>query len=241
MGGSARAKSAKLKGQRLQHSKPRALSMLPICTARLPASPGGPSVSAAATGTDKSSISEQSYAGVVPLTSCVLTLPPPPVLRLLADRFGACGVAGSAEQLKAAEAAACALDPEAASFVDTAEARLTTSDSAAGKKEGEGGATEVAFVGETLAFGDDACYEEVSVQELEFDALEQQFVYPCPCGDLFELPLADLRAAAAAANPQGFAVASCPSCSLRIRVLFEVSQLKELEKEFFISILPDHI
>ena len=38
--------------------------------------------------------------------------------------------------------------------------------------------------------------------------------YPCPCGDRFEISIADLR------DKEDIAV--CPSCSLMIRVIFEV-------------------
>ncbi|XP_026191583.1 uncharacterized protein LOC34619599 [Cyclospora cayetanensis] len=87
-------------------------------------------------------------------------------------------------------------------------------------------------------------YEEVNLQDLEFDALDQQFLYPCPCGDLFELTVADLQAAvAAAASPSpafsGFAIASCPSCSLQVKVLFEIEQLRHLEQHLGLTLLPD--
>ncbi|KAL8449354.1 hypothetical protein Emag_003644 [Eimeria magna] len=99
--------------------------------------------------------------------------------------------------------------------------------------------TETAAVVESVSHADEAAYEEVRLQELEFDALEQLFVYPCPCGDLFELPLAELRAAAAGAETQGFALASCPSCSLKIRVLFDTAELKLMEEELSIAVLSD--
>lgn len=87
---------------------------------------------------------------------------------------------------------------------------------------------------------DEAVYEEVNLRELEFDAVEQLFLYPCPCGDLFELPLSELRTAAAeSAENRGFAVASCPSCSLKVRVLFDTSQLKYMEKELSLTLISE--
>ena len=38
--------------------------------------------------------------------------------------------------------------------------------------------------------------------------------YPCPCGDRFEIGIADLL--------DGEEIAVCPSCSLMIKVIFEV-------------------
>lgn len=104
--------------------------------------------------------------------------------------------------------------------------------------EGEG-ASEDGAAGAAVRVVDEAVYEEVDLQDLEFDALDQQFVYPCPCGDLFELSLSDLRAAVAASTGgMGFAIASCPSCSLRVKVLFDTEQLGHMEKELSISLLP---
>ena len=57
-------------------------------------------------------------------------------------------------------------------------------------------------------------YDEIEIEDMEWDSTLGLYHYPCPCGDRFEIGLADLR--------QGEDIAICPSCSLQIRVIFEV-------------------
>jgi diphthamide biosynthesis protein 3 len=57
-------------------------------------------------------------------------------------------------------------------------------------------------------------YDEIEIEDMTFDSALQIYHYPCPCGDRFEIALADLR------DKEDIAV--CPSCSLMIRVIFEV-------------------
>lgn len=52
---------------------------------------------------------------------------------------------------------------------------------------------------------------------MTYDPTLQTYHYPCPCGDRFEIGLEDLR--------DGEEIAVCPSCSLMIRVIFEVEEL----------------
>jgi diphthamide biosynthesis protein 3 len=54
-----------------------------------------------------------------------------------------------------------------------------------------------------------------------FDPTLQIYHYPCPCGDRFQIAIDDLR--------DGEEIAVCPSCSLQIRVIFEVDQLPKPE------------
>ena len=56
-------------------------------------------------------------------------------------------------------------------------------------------------------------YEEVELSEMGWDEDEEAYFYPCPCGDRFIMPLEDLEL--------GEEIALCPSCSLRIRVLYD--------------------
>lgn len=60
-------------------------------------------------------------------------------------------------------------------------------------------------------------YDEVEIEDMTYDETLQIYHYPCPCGDRFEIALADLR------DEEDIAV--CPSCSLMIRVIFEVVSL----------------
>ena len=62
-----------------------------------------------------------------------------------------------------------------------------------------------------------AVYEEVRLSDMEFKEEEQMYFYKCPCGDLFEISLEELH--------DGEDIAPCPSCSLKIRVLFDEADL----------------
>lgn len=57
-------------------------------------------------------------------------------------------------------------------------------------------------------------YDEIEIEDMTFDSNLQIYHYPCPCGDRFEICIDDLR--------DGEEIAVCPSCSLMIRVIFEV-------------------
>lgn len=56
-------------------------------------------------------------------------------------------------------------------------------------------------------------YDEIEIEDMTFDPVLQIYHYPCPCGDRFEIGLADLR--------DGEDIGVCPSCSLMIRVIFD--------------------
>lgn len=62
-------------------------------------------------------------------------------------------------------------------------------------------------------------YDEIEIEDMTYDPALQSYHYPCPCGDKFEIALADLR--------DGEEIAVCPSCSLMIRVIFGQVRKKE--------------
>ncbi|CEJ79968.1 Putative Diphthamide biosynthesis protein [[Torrubiella] hemipterigena] len=62
-------------------------------------------------------------------------------------------------------------------------------------------------------------YDEIEIEDMTFDADMQVYHYPCPCGDKFQIALEDLR------DEQDIAV--CPSCSLMIRVIFDLDDLPQ--------------
>ena len=68
----------------------------------------------------------------------------------------------------------------------------------------------------------DEIYDEIEIEDMTFDKTLQIYHYPCPCGDRFEIYIEDLR--------DGNEIAVCPSCSLQIRVIFDVSDLPEKKK-----------
>uniref|UniRef100_UPI0035902EF5 diphthamide biosynthesis protein 3 n=1 Tax=Myxine glutinosa TaxID=7769 RepID=UPI0035902EF5 len=61
--------------------------------------------------------------------------------------------------------------------------------------------------------GDGVFHDEVEIEDFEFDEETQTYYYPCPCGDRFEITQEDLE--------NGEDVASCPSCSLIVRVIYD--------------------
>ena len=63
-------------------------------------------------------------------------------------------------------------------------------------------------------------YEEVEIEDMLYDKETQIYSYPCPCGDRFQISLEDLH--------DGEDIATCPSCTLRIKVIFEEDSLPKL-------------
>ncbi|OJD17390.1 diphthamide biosynthesis protein 3 [Emergomyces pasteurianus Ep9510] len=60
-------------------------------------------------------------------------------------------------------------------------------------------------------------YDEIEIEDMTYDPTLQIYHYPCPCGDRFEIGIADLR--------DGEEIAVCPSCSLMVRVIFDLDDL----------------
>ncbi len=66
-------------------------------------------------------------------------------------------------------------------------------------------------------------YEEVEIEDMTYDSESQAYTYPCPCGDKFAITLEELH--------DGEDIGLCPSCTLRIRVIFDPDKLPELMTE----------
>jgi len=58
-----------------------------------------------------------------------------------------------------------------------------------------------------------AFYDEIEIEDMVWDSEKGVFHYPCPCGDRFEISRSQL------ANYED--VATCPSCSLIVRVIYD--------------------
>ncbi|EAU83526.1 diphthamide biosynthesis protein 3 [Coprinopsis cinerea okayama7 len=58
-----------------------------------------------------------------------------------------------------------------------------------------------------------AYYDEIEIEDMVWDAEKRVYHYPCPCGDRFEISKKQLK------NYED--VATCPSCSLIIRVIYD--------------------
>ena len=70
-------------------------------------------------------------------------------------------------------------------------------------------------------------YEEVEIEDMEFDKEALEFTYPCPCGDKFGISLEDLD--------DGEDVADCPSCTLKIRVIYDLEYIEALKEKLGLS------
>jgi len=66
-------------------------------------------------------------------------------------------------------------------------------------------------------------YDEIEIEDMTFDPIKKVYHYPCPCGDRFEISKAQLR--------DYEDVATCPSCSLVIRVIFDPLDFEDYEDE----------
>ncbi|KIK39967.1 hypothetical protein CY34DRAFT_88263 [Suillus luteus UH-Slu-Lm8-n1] len=58
-----------------------------------------------------------------------------------------------------------------------------------------------------------AYYDEIEIEDMVWDEVKGVYHYPCPCGDRFEISRKQL------ANYED--IATCPSCSLIIRVVYD--------------------
>uniref|UniRef100_A0A8C4UX94 Diphthamide biosynthesis protein 3 n=1 Tax=Falco tinnunculus TaxID=100819 RepID=A0A8C4UX94_FALTI len=56
-------------------------------------------------------------------------------------------------------------------------------------------------------------HDEVEIEDFEYDEETETYSYPCPCGDRFLITREDLE--------NGEDVATCPSCSLILRVIYD--------------------
>jgi diphthamide biosynthesis protein 3 len=66
-------------------------------------------------------------------------------------------------------------------------------------------------------------YDEVEIEDMEFDEETGTYYYPCPCGDVFQITLEELA--------EGCELGKCPSCSLVIRVIYDPEDFKNIEEE----------
>lgn len=57
-------------------------------------------------------------------------------------------------------------------------------------------------------------YDEVEIEDMEYDSENEMYIYPCPCGSKFIITKEDLL--------DGEDIARCDSCSLLLKVIYEV-------------------
>jgi diphthamide biosynthesis protein 3 len=63
-------------------------------------------------------------------------------------------------------------------------------------------------------------YEEIEIEDMIYDEEDYSYTYPCPCGDKFRITLEELW--------DGEDIAKCPSCTLRIMVIYDEDDLPPL-------------
>lgn len=64
-------------------------------------------------------------------------------------------------------------------------------------------------------------HDEVEIEDFEYDEDTEMYYYPCPCGDRFAISKEDLE--------NGEDVATCPSCSLLVRVIYDKDEFMKGE------------
>jgi diphthamide biosynthesis protein 3 len=63
-------------------------------------------------------------------------------------------------------------------------------------------------------------YEEVEIEDMMYNDKDYSYTYQCPCGDIFRITLEELY--------DGEDIAKCPSCTLRIMVIYDLEDLPPL-------------
>ncbi|CAH2243843.1 DPH3 homolog [Pararge aegeria] len=66
-------------------------------------------------------------------------------------------------------------------------------------------------------------HDEIEIEDFDYDAEEEMYYYPCPCGDMFQISKEELMA--------GEEVATCPSCSLVVKVIYDAEKFKAEAEE----------
>ncbi|KAL7976706.1 hypothetical protein Chor_008655 [Crotalus horridus] len=71
-------------------------------------------------------------------------------------------------------------------------------------------------------------HDEVEIEDFEYDEDTETYSYPCPCGDRFLITREDLE--------NGEDVATCPSCSLIVKVIYDKVQERGIAHLGFLPI-----
>lgn len=73
-------------------------------------------------------------------------------------------------------------------------------------------------------------YDDVEIEDMEWNEELQAFTHPCPCGDYFQITKDDLKL--------GEEIARCPSCSLYITVIYNQEDFMDGSKSGSSAALP---
>ena len=71
---------------------------------------------------------------------------------------------------------------------------------------------------------DENIYDTIEIEDMTFDKRTKSLYYPCPCGDRFVLTLKQIM--------EDYSIGECPSCSLKIKVVYDKAYLERNFKEY---------
>jgi len=72
-----------------------------------------------------------------------------------------------------------------------------------------------------MSGGSSSAYDEVDLEDMEWNEELKAYTYSCPCGDIFRITLDELH--------DGEEIARCPSCSLILTVVYDPDELPARE------------
>ena len=76
-------------------------------------------------------------------------------------------------------------------------------------------------------------HDEVEIEDFEYDEEEETYYYPCPCGDRFAITKEELEC--------GEEVATCPSCSLIVKVIYDPEDFLGEEETSAVSVVKQAV
>ncbi|XP_014286608.1 diphthamide biosynthesis protein 3 [Halyomorpha halys] len=76
-------------------------------------------------------------------------------------------------------------------------------------------------------------HDEIEIEDFDYDAEEETYYYPCPCGDRFQITKEELAA--------GEEIATCPSCSLIIKVIYDIEKFNSETEEIKIPKMKETV
>lgn len=80
-----------------------------------------------------------------------------------------------------------------------------------------------------MADDNENIYDEVEIEDMEYNEDEKVFLYQCPCGDKFRAELSFLKTEFQKDKTKGYVIALCPSCSLLLKVIFDGKFLEQFQ------------
>ncbi|KAK7080543.1 Diphthamide biosynthesis protein 3 [Halocaridina rubra] len=66
-------------------------------------------------------------------------------------------------------------------------------------------------------------HDEIEIEDFDYDEETETYYYPCPCGDRFQITKEELAF--------GEETATCPSCSLIVKVIYDPEDFVNYEEE----------